>query len=136
MFLWKIIKAHVSIHRCTATVDFMEDKHRPYPSTVNAEGMHHHAKEVAETLLGQDNVRTGAPLMASEDFAFYAQRFAGAYFMIGVHNHTMKKFHPLHSPYFVIDEDVLPVGAAFHAAVAMEYLNKHTAAANSSEKNI
>jgi IAA-amino acid hydrolase len=38
--------------------------------------------------------------------------------------------HPLHSPYFVIDEDVLPVGAAFHAAVAMEYLIKHTAPAN------
>jgi IAA-amino acid hydrolase len=34
--------------------------------------------------------------------------------------------HPLHSPYFVIDEDVLPVGAAFHSAVAMEYLNKYS----------
>jgi IAA-amino acid hydrolase len=112
----------------------MEGKYRPYRTTVNDDRMYHHAKKVAETLLGQDNVRIDAPLMAAEYFAFYAQRFAGAYFMIGVHNHTMKKFHPLHSPYFVIDEDVLPVGAAFHAAVAMEYLNKHTAAANSSEK--
>jgi len=29
----------------------------------------------------------------------------------------------------VIDEDVLPVGAAIHAAVAIEYLNKHAAPA-------
>jgi hypothetical protein len=31
----------------------------------------------------------------------------------------------VHSPYFVMDEDALPTGAAFHAAVAIEYLNKN-----------
>jgi IAA-amino acid hydrolase len=79
--------------------------------------MYKHAKEVAETLLGQDNVRLAAPIMGSEDFAFYAQRFAEAFFMIGALNYSMAEMHPLHSPYFVIDEDVLPVGAAFHAGV-------------------
>jgi IAA-amino acid hydrolase len=130
MFLWKIIKAHVSVHGCTATVDFMEKKHRPYPAIVNDEAMYKHAKEVAETLLGQDNVKVAAPVMGSEDFAFYAQRFAGAFFMIGVRNYSMAEMHPLHSPYFVIDEDVLPVGAALHGAVALEYLNKHAIPAN------
>jgi IAA-amino acid hydrolase len=38
----------------------------------------------------------------------------------------MEENDPLHSPYFVIDVDVLPVGAPFHAAVAMEYLIEHT----------
>ncbi|WVZ62571.1 hypothetical protein U9M48_012308 [Paspalum notatum var. saurae] len=126
----EIIEAHATVHRCTATVDFMEEELRPYPATVNDEGMYHHAREVAETMLGQDNVRRGAPMMGAEDFAFYAQKFTGAFFMIGVRNKTMEAMHPLHSPYFVIDEDVLPIGAALHAAVAMEYLNKHTTAAN------
>jgi IAA-amino acid hydrolase len=47
--------------------------------------------------------------------------------MIGIHDEAMTTgVHQLHSPNFVIDEGVLPVGAAFHAAVAMEYLNKCT----------
>ncbi|OEL18639.1 IAA-amino acid hydrolase ILR1-like 7 [Dichanthelium oligosanthes] len=123
----EIIEVHATVHRCTATVDFMEEKFQPYPATVNDETMYHHAKEVADVMLGQDNVRRVAPIMAAEDFAFYAQKFAGAFFMIGVHNKTMEEMHPLHSPYFVIDEDVLPVGAAFHATVAIEYLNKRAA---------
>ncbi|CAN6213662.1 unnamed protein product [Urochloa humidicola] len=119
----EIIEAHATVHRCTATVDFMEN-FQPYPATVNDEGMYHHAKEVAETMLGKDNVHRGAPFMGAEDFAFYAQKFAGAFFMIGVSNKTMEAMYPLHSPHFVIDEDVLPVGSALHAAVAIEYLNK------------
>ncbi|KAL6897295.1 hypothetical protein ACP4OV_006991 [Aristida adscensionis] len=120
----EIVEVHATIHRCTATVDFMEEKLRPYPATVNDEGMYHHAKEVAENMLGRGNVGIAARTMGAEDFAFYAQKFAGAFFMIGVRNKSMG-VRPLHSPYFVLDEDVLPIGAAFHAAVAIEYLNKH-----------
>uniref|UniRef100_A0A0A9B4J9 Uncharacterized protein n=1 Tax=Arundo donax TaxID=35708 RepID=A0A0A9B4J9_ARUDO len=64
--------------------------------------------------------------MGGEDFAFYAQRAAGAMFLIGVGNETtMEKVRLVHSPYFVMDEDALPIGAAFHAAVAIDYLSKH-----------
>jgi IAA-amino acid hydrolase len=91
--------------------------------------MYHHAKEVAEAMLGRGSVRRSPPFMGAEDFAFYAQKFAGAFLMIGVRNKTMEAMHPLHSPHFVMDEDVLPVGAALHAAVAIEYLNKHADAA-------
>lgn len=129
LFFTKIIEAHAMVHRCTATVDFKEDKLKPYPATVNDEGMYNHAREVAETMLGQDNVNRVASIMGAEDFAFYAQKFAGAFFMIGVRNKTMEAMHPLHSPHFVIDEDVLPVGAALHAGVAIEYLNKNAATA-------
>lgn len=123
----EIIEGHAAVHRCTAAVDFMQEKLRPYPATVNDEGMYRHAREVAEAMLGQDKVSVGAQMMGAEDFSFYAEKFAGAFFMIGVRNKSMEEaMHPLHSPYFVIDEDVLPVGAAFHSAVAMEYLNKYS----------
>jgi IAA-amino acid hydrolase len=39
----------------------------------------------------------------------------------------METIHSTHSPYFVIDEDVLPIGAAFHAGVAIEYVKKNHA---------
>jgi IAA-amino acid hydrolase len=38
---------------------------------------------------------------------------------------TMVTVHTTHSPHFVIDEDVLSIGSALHAAVAIEYLKKH-----------
>jgi IAA-amino acid hydrolase len=125
MPLWKIIEAQAAVHRCTATVDFMEEKLKHYPATVNDEGMYAHSKEVAEAMLGEANVKVAPQSMGGEDFAFYAQRAAGAFFFIGVGNETtMERVRPVHSPHFVLDEDVLPIGAAFHATVAIEYLNR------------
>ncbi|KAL6862434.1 hypothetical protein ACP4OV_016775 [Aristida adscensionis] len=121
----EIVEGQSALHRCTASVDFMEDKMRPYPAVINDEGMYGHAKAVAENLLGKENVKLAPQLMGAEDFGFYMQRMAGVFFNIGVGNgSTMVTVHSTHSPYFVIDEDVLPIGAAFHAAVAIEYL-KH-----------
>ena len=129
MLVPKIVEGQAAVHRCSASVDFMEETMRPYPAVVNAEGMYAHAKEVAERLLGEGNVRVAPQLMGAEDFGFYAQRMAGAFFTIGVGNEsTMEQLRTTHSPYFVIDEDALPVGAAFHAAVAIEYMEKHASA--------
>uniref|UniRef100_A0A453AI49 Peptidase M20 dimerisation domain-containing protein n=4 Tax=Aegilops tauschii TaxID=37682 RepID=A0A453AI49_AEGTS len=121
----EIIEAQAAVHRCAATVDFMEEKLKHYPATVNDEGMYAHSKEVAEAMLGEANVKVAPRSMGSEDFAFYAQRAVGAFFFIGVGNETtMDMVRPAHSPHFVLDEDVLPIGAAFHAAVAIEYLSR------------
>lgn len=87
--LLQIIEMQASMHQCTAVVDFLLDKMRPYPVTVNDEHMYTHAKSVGDHLLGETN-------------------FAG-----------------LHTPHLIIDEDVLPIGAALHAAIATTYLNVH-----------
>ncbi|KAG2640959.1 IAA-amino acid hydrolase ILR1-like 9 [Panicum virgatum] len=122
----EIVEGQAAAHHCTASVDFMEDKMRPYPVVINDEGMYGHAKAVAERFLGEKNVKVSPLVMGAEDFGFYAQRMAGAFFNIGIRNESTKSaVHNLHSPYFEIDEDVLPVGSAFHAAVAIEYLKKH-----------
>lgn len=127
---WKVIEGQAAVSRCAATVDFMEEKLRPYPATVNDEGMYAHAKAVAESMLGEANVQLSPQVMAAEDFGFYAQSIPAAFFGIGVSNKKMEKIHHVHSPHFMIDEDALPVGAAFHAAVAIEYLNKQAASAS------
>nr|Q8H3C8.1 RecName: Full=IAA-amino acid hydrolase ILR1-like 8; Flags: Precursor [Oryza sativa Japonica Group]BAC20815.1 putative IAA amidohydrolase [Oryza sativa Japonica Group] len=125
----EIIEAQAGVNRCAAAVDFLEEELRPYPATVNDDGMYGHAKAVAEAMLGEANVRVAARSMGGEDFAFYARRSPGAFFFIGVGNETTMgpaaAVRPVHSPHFVLDERALPVGAALHAAVAIEYLNKH-----------
>ncbi|KAM1738265.1 hypothetical protein ACFX11_014105 [Malus domestica] len=120
---WQVIEMQASVHRCTATVDFMLEKMRPYPATVNDEAMYKHAKSVGETLLGQPNVKVLPMAMGAENFSFYAEKMAAAFFMIGTKNETFESKTDLNSPFLVIDEEFLPIGAAFHAAVALSYLN-------------
>lgn len=112
-----------AVHQCSASVDFMEETMRPYPATVNDEAMYEHAKQVGEALLGESNVQVAAPIMAAEDFSFYAQKMKAAFFQIGVQNKNEKSFKRLHTPFFFLDEEVLPIGAALHAAVAISYLD-------------
>ncbi|KAA0045441.1 IAA-amino acid hydrolase ILR1-like 3 [Cucumis melo var. makuwa] len=60
--------------------------------------------------------------MGAEDFSFYSQHIPAVFFMIRAKNDMMKSGIPLHLPYLVLDEQVLPLGASLHAAVAISYL--------------
>ncbi|KAG8376768.1 hypothetical protein BUALT_Bualt09G0098200 [Buddleja alternifolia] len=122
----EVIEIQASVHQCSAVVTFMEGNLKPYPATINDPMMYEHAKRVGENLLGTHNVKHSPTIMAAEDFSFYAQKMPAALFWIGARNETtMKSVKGLHSPHFVIDEDVLPVGASLHAAVALSYLDGH-----------
>ncbi|KAF2922150.1 IAA-amino acid hydrolase ILR1-like 9 [Oryza sativa Japonica Group] len=124
----EIVEGQAAVNRCGGGVDFMEESMRPYPAVVNDEGMYAHARASAERLLGAGGVRVAPQLMGAEDFGFYAARMPSAFFTIGVGNATTssaRAAHTTHSPHFVIDEAALPVGAAVHAAVAIDYLSKH-----------
>lgn len=111
------------VHRCTCIVDFMLEKRRPYPPVVNHETMYEHAKRVGEVLLGEPNVHLLPMSMGAEDFSFYSEKMPAAIFIIGARNETLQSnIKGLHSPYFVLNEEVLPIGAALHAAVAISFL--------------
>ncbi|EXB54619.1 IAA-amino acid hydrolase [Morus notabilis] len=121
----EIIEQQALVHRCSAEVDFMEEKPMPHPVMVNDEGLYEHVKSVGEVLLGEDNVQLLPLTMGAEDFSFFSQRTAAAIFAIGIRNETVKADQHLHSPYFFIDEGALSVGAALNAAAAISYLDKH-----------
>ena len=114
----EVVEWQAALGRCTATVDFMEEELRPYP----------HVKAVAECMLGAANVKLSPQIMAAEDFGFYTEKIPAAFFGIGVRGSSGEEMHHVHTPHLVIDEDALPVGAALHAAVAIEFLNKHASA--------
>lgn len=121
----QVFVEQASVFRCSATVDFFEKEHTIYPPTVNNDLMYEHVKKVATDLLGSTNFRVVPPMMGAEDFAFYSEMVPAAFFYIGIRNETLGSTHTGHSPYFMIDEDALPIGAATHAAIAERYLNEH-----------
>ncbi|KAK5824308.1 IAA-amino acid hydrolase ILR1-like 6 [Gossypium arboreum] len=121
----EVIVEQANVFRCWATVDFFEKESTIYPPTVNDDRMYEHVKKVATDLLGPPNFRVVPPMMGAEDFSFYSQVVPAAFYYIGVRNETLGSTHTGHSPYFMIDEDVLPIGAAVHATIAERYLNEH-----------
>lgn len=122
----QIIEAQSTVHQCTAEVDFMEKERTPYPVTMNDEGVYNHAKKVGEGLFGEANVVVCPLVLGAEDFSFYTQKMPGAGFNIGIRNESLGSVYNLHSPHFFVDEDALPIGAAFNAAVASAYLDRHS----------
>ncbi|KAB1228253.1 IAA-amino acid hydrolase ILR1-like 3 [Morella rubra] len=122
--LKEVIEGQAVVHRCIAYVDFKED-FPLYPAVVNDGSLHLHVKRVGKLLLGSENVKVGTKVMAGEDFAFYQELIPGVMLSIGIRNEELGSTHSPHSPHFFVDEDVLPVGAALHTALAESYLREH-----------
>jgi IAA-amino acid hydrolase len=120
----EVIAAQPRVHGCAASVDFFEDESF-YPPTVNDARMYGHVRRVAAELLGPGSYRDVPAMMGAEDFSFYSQAVPAGFYYIGVRNETLGSVHTGHSPYFMIDEDVLPTGAAVHAAIAERFLAEH-----------
>ncbi|KAF8658810.1 hypothetical protein HU200_059300 [Digitaria exilis] len=120
----EVIASQPRVHGCVAAVDFFEDESF-YPPTVNDARMYGHVRRVAWELLGVGAYRDVPAMMGAEDFSFYSQVVPAGFYYIGVRNETLGSVHTGHSPYFMIDEDVLPTGAAVHAAIAERFLANH-----------
>lgn len=106
-------------NRCQVEVDFPGTG---YPPTINDAGAWRMARSVAAQLLGDDGVAEMPPFMGAEDFAFYLQRVPGCFLGLGVRNEAVGAVHPVHHPRFRLDEAALPIGAALHAALAVQAL--------------
>ncbi|KAL7191214.1 hypothetical protein ACSBR2_023311 [Camellia fascicularis] len=114
----EVITGQANVQKCNATVDFLEED----PITVNDKGLHEHFRNVAGDMLGRLNTKDMQPLMGSEDFSFYQEAIPGYFFFLGMRNETNGRLASFHSPYFTINEDSLPYGAALHASLAARYL--------------
>ncbi|KAK9666626.1 hypothetical protein RND81_14G199000 [Saponaria officinalis] len=127
--LTEVAQNGAALHRCQAHVDFDEENNPFIAATVNDDKLYSHVKETGGVLLGPENVFPGKVMMAGEDFAFYQEVIPGMMIMIGVRNESIGAVHSVHSPYFFIDEGVLPLGAALNTMLAETYiewlLNSH-----------
>ncbi|XP_044491759.1 IAA-amino acid hydrolase ILR1-like 4 isoform X2 [Mangifera indica] len=119
----EVIKGQAAVHRCSAEVDFEGREHPTIPPTVNDERIYEHVKRVSVELLGEEKVEVAPCFTGSEDFAFYLNEVPGSFLFLGTRNEKAGAIYPPHSPYFFVDEDVFPIGAAIHAAFAHSYLS-------------
>ena len=80
---------------------------------VNNEDLSHEMLDIASEIVGTDNVALRPNVIAgSEDFADMLKVVPGAYCNLG-HGGTV----PLHNDGFILDEDILPIGASIYAKI-------------------
>jgi len=101
----------------SATVEYR----RGYPATVNTEKEASFAAQVGEKVFGKGNVVTdGEPTMGGEDFSYMLQARPGAYVFLGQGGTQGGCF--LHNPGYDFNDEVIPLGAGYLAALAEESL--------------
>jgi metal-dependent amidase/aminoacylase/carboxypeptidase family protein len=90
---------------------------RIYPATINHPAQARFAGDVAAQLVGEGNViRDFPPSMGAEDFAFMLQEKPGCYVRLGQGGGPSSCF--LHNSRYDFNDAVIPLGAAFFAALA------------------
>ncbi|VFQ65439.1 unnamed protein product [Cuscuta campestris] len=120
----EVIVGQAAVQRCNATVKF--DEESPFvPPTINDKGLHLYFHQVASDMLGSSRVKEAEPMMASEDFSFYQQVVPGYIYLLGLQDENGEKLAFPHSPYFKVNEDALPYGAALQASLAVRYILDH-----------
>ncbi|KAL6761764.1 hypothetical protein V8C86DRAFT_2531108 [Haematococcus lacustris] len=110
----------------------------PYPPTVNDAGMADLALAVAASLGAASRAMGDAqewgdvgaedlaePSMAAEDFAFYAAKVPSVMTWLGIGDAALGTDVSLHNPHFQMDESQLALGSAWHATLALAYLQQH-----------
>ena len=73
---------------------------------------------------GESKVIEPLPQMGAEDFAYFQQQMPGIFFFLGVRNEAKKITAMVHTEYFDIDEDTLPLGVRALSAVVVDYLQR------------
>src|SRR6478609_5074712 len=97
----------------TATLKY----ERVYPPTINHDAESTLAAEVAESLVGRDNVvRNLPPSMGAEDFSFMLQVRPGAFARLGQGGAEGGCF--LHNSRYDFNDAVIPLGAGYLASLA------------------
>lgn len=88
-----------------------------YPATVNSAREAEFAAKVGERIFGADKVlREFDPTMGGEDFAYLLQAKPGAYVFLGQGGGELGCL--LHNPSYDFNDEVIPLGAGYLAALA------------------
>jgi amidohydrolase len=102
---------------CSAEVNYS----RGYPATVNSAPEAQFAARVGERVFGKGNVFTEhEPTMGGEDFSYMLQARPGAYVFLGQGGVPGGCF--LHNPQYDFNDEVIPLGAGYLAALVEESL--------------
>ncbi len=113
--VWRF-KAHELIKRIAvstaAAMGAVVDVHIDigYPSVLNHEQLSIAARELADELMGEENIETTELRMGAEDFGYYSQVIPGCFYRLGVGNVEAGITASVHTPVFDVDERSLRYG--------------------------
>lgn len=79
--------------------------------------------QAASKVCGAENVQWNKPRTGSEDFALFADKVPGAVVRLGCRNEAEGIKYPAHSPWFDLDERVLPLGVELMLTAMEQYLS-------------
>jgi hippurate hydrolase len=99
--------------------------HKGFPVTLCDTRAVDFGEATAHALFGTDSfLRLAAPIMGAEDFAYVLEMVPGAMFFIGMAHagEDWTQCCGIHSSRMMLDESVMPRGAAFLAGLAEQYL--------------
>lgn len=89
------------------------------PCTYSDEALCRELVPFAEEILGKEHVCQIPPMTGTEDFGYITREVPGMFAFIGA---GQPGNAPLHNPHMVLDEEVLPLGAALHAYTSISWL--------------
>lgn len=105
-------------HGASAKIDYR----RLYPPTVNHAAQSDRAAAALQAVIGKDHViRQRPPVMGGEDFSFMLLARPGCFVRLGQAT-PQRGGVPLHHPNYDFNDDLLPIGAAFFAALVEQEL--------------
>ncbi|MFK2827242.1 amidohydrolase [Bacillus sp. B190/17] len=114
-FVNQIVKGITETHGASYEIVW----HEGYASVVNDKEAVRITREVAESIVGKENViHVEEPLFGGEDFSAFSQKVPASMQFIGVHNEKFGKAYPLHHPKFKIDEGALQYGVDYFVGIA------------------
>jgi amidohydrolase len=109
-------------HDCDADVTITQG----FPPTVNDQRAVALAEAVATSLPHGEYMPLAAPIMGAEDFSYVLEKVPGMMAFLGVAESGADWRHccSIHSSHMMVDETVLPRGAAFLAGCASRFLER------------
>lgn len=115
--LTRMVQGAAALYSVETDVSFPE----ALPALINSGSAAAVAAVAAAAVVPEENVISqGASSLGGEDFAFYLQKIRGCLVRFGAK--VSDETGPAHSSTFDFDEAVLPVGAAWYAQVALQFL--------------
>ena len=115
----ELVQQQAASFRVHAHIDWQDG----YAVLVNDEACTVFASQLATRLFGHARVTPqGAPITASEDFAFMLQRVPGCYFFVGNGALGTPGGCMVHNPGYDFNDDLIADGATFWSALVSDYL--------------
>ncbi|NBO00316.1 MAG: amidohydrolase [Betaproteobacteria bacterium] len=115
----ELVTQQAASYRVRAAIDWQDG----YAVLINDNACTMVAVELATRLFGAERVTpNGAPITASEDFAFMLQRVPGCYFFVGNGAAGTPGACMVHNPGYDFNDDIIADGAAFWSALVHEVL--------------